>query len=155
MDLGKILAAVENKDELIKQIEAEIGKDYVPRTEFNAKNTELKSMEKQLGEMSTNLDAMTKDKANFEKQVGELTEKVGGFEKSSMKTRIAHEMGLPYELANRLSGDDEKAIRADAESLSGIVKKQTPTPPLKSTETKPADNKDAAFKSLLTNLKGE
>ena len=141
MDLSKILGSVENKDDIIKQIEAAVGKEFVPRTEFNAKNDELKAMEKQLGEATTNLDKISKEKADFEKQVAELTGKVGGYEKAALKSKIAHETGLPYELANRLTGDDEKALRADAESLAALVKKSTPTAPLKSTETKkPTDN---------------
>ena len=42
MDLKKILGNVENHEELIRQIEAEVGKEFVPRKEFNEKNTALK-----------------------------------------------------------------------------------------------------------------
>ena len=154
MDLTKILGGLENGAELIKQIEAEVGREYVPRTEFNAKNAEVKDRDKQLGELKTQLDEATKGKADYDKTIAELTGKVGTYELASLKARIAHEVGLPYDLANRLTGEDEKALRADAESLAKLIPSKPSAPPLRSTE--PAgDGKDAAYKSLLNGLKGE
>jgi hypothetical protein len=95
--------------------------------------------------------------ADFDKTIAELTGKVSTYELSSLKARIAHEVGLPYDLANRLTGADEKELRTDAESLSKLVSvpSKPGVPPLKSTE--PASGKDDPYKSLLENLniKGE
>ena len=154
MDLSKILGGLENGAELIKQIEAEIGREFVPRTEFNSKNAELKDRDKQLGELKTQLDVATNGKSEYDKQIAELTSKVATYETASLKTRIAHEMGLPYDLANRLTGEDEKALRADAESLAKLIPNKPAPPPLKNTEPS-GDGKDAAYKSLLNGLKGE
>ncbi len=41
---------------------------------------------------------------------------------NALKTRIASEYELPIELAARLSGDDEDALKADAEGLAKLVK---------------------------------
>ena len=154
MDLQKILGGLENGAELIKQIDAEVGREYVPRTEFNAKNAEVKDRDKQLGELKTQLDEATKGKADYDKTIAELTGKVTNYETASLKTRIAHEMGLPYELANRLTGDDEKALREDAKSMAKLIHTKPAPPPLKNTEPT-VDGKDAAYKSLLSNIKGE
>ena len=154
MDLTKILGGLENGAELIKQIEAEVGREYVPRTEFNAKNAELKDRDKQLGELKTQLDETTKGKADYDKTIAELTGKVTNYETTSLKTRIAHEMGLPYELASRLTGDDENALREDAKTMAKLIPTKPAPPPLKSTE-QTIDGKDAAYKSLLNGLKGE
>lgn len=154
MDLQKILGGLENGAELIKQIEAEVGREYVPRTEFNAKNAEVKDRDKQLGELKTQLDEATKGKADYDKTIAELTGKVGTYELASLKARIAHEVGLPYDLANRLTGDDEKTLREDAETLAKLVNTKPAPPPLKNTEPT-VDGKDAAYKSLLNGLKGE
>ena len=43
---------------------------------------------------------------------------------------IAHEKGLPYELAERLSGETEQDIAADAEKLAQFVGSQKPAAPL-------------------------
>lgn len=154
MDLKKILGNVENHEELIRQIEAEVGKEFVPRKEFNEKNTALKNLQQELDTTKAGLETLTNEKATQENTVAELNAKISGYEANALKARIAHEMGIPYELATRLSGDDEEAIRADAESLSGyIAGKQVP--PLKDPEPAAASGEDAAYKTLLTEIKGE
>lgn len=153
MDLTKILGHLENSEELIKQIETELGKDFVPRSEFNAKNTSLKELEKQLGELNENLTKTTNDKTTLEQSIADLTAKASASELKAMKSQIAYEMGLPFELAGRLSGEDEAGLRADAESLSKLVTKPQ-TPPLRSSEPK-GETQDDAYKAMLSGLKGE
>ena len=75
------------------------------------------------------------------------------YEIGSVKTKVAHELGLPYEMAERLRGDTEEDIRKDAESLKGMFPKK-PAPPLSSNEPS-VDSKKAAAKKLLDDLKGE
>lgn len=156
MDLSKILGNVENSADIIKQIEAEVGKEFVLRADFNSKNAELKNLEKQIGDLNLNLETLNKEKSTFDETVNGLNGKVTTYEQASLKARIAHEKGIPYELAGRLTGEDEAELRADAESLSKLIatnSKPSP-PPLRSNE--PAgDGKDAAYKNLLNGLKGE
>lgn len=154
MDLQKILGNVEGSEELIKQIEAEIGKDFVPRSEFNEKNTALKNLEKQFSEVNANLEEANKHTAKFEKQIMDLTGEVNSHKAASLKARIAHETGIPHELAMRLTGEDEDEIRADAQSLSALIQNNTPLPPLKDTEPK-VDGEDAPYKAVLQNIKGD
>jgi len=68
MDLAKILSGVENSEELIKKIQAEIGADYVPRTEFNKKNDELKAAETRLTGLETANTALEGKKTEWETQ---------------------------------------------------------------------------------------
>lgn len=150
MDLTKILGELENGAELIKAIEAEVGKEFVPRSEFNAKNNELKERDKQIKELNASLDEV----AAKDQTIAELTGKVATFESAALKSRIAYEMGVPFELAGRLAGDDEAAIRADAESIMKLVQRQSP-PPLRSTEPPAGNSEKQEFKSLLSGLRGE
>ena len=69
-----------------------------------------------------------------------------------MRTRVALQCGLPVDLAGRLRGDDEKALKADAELLAGFMKAKEPTSPLKSTEPNHIDNKNAGWAELARNL---
>ena len=157
MDLNKILGHLENSAELIKQVESEVGRDFVPRTDFNAKNTELKNLEKQVGELNSNLTSLSKEKESFDKTLADLNGEIKTYKLRDMKIRIAREKGIPYEMADRLTGEDEKALAADADSLSKListVSKPTVPPPLKSTEPT-GDGKDSAYKALLTNIKGD
>ncbi len=92
----------------------------------------------------------------YKKQLEELKGKVKGYETSSVKMRIAHENGIPYELAERLSGDDEEAIKKDAERMSKFLKASGRRAPLASTEPEGGvDGKRAAIKKMLAGMKGE
>lgn len=92
-------------------------------------------------------------------QTGRITEleaKVREYETASVKTRIAREAGLPAELADRLSGADEAAMRADAENLAKLLKsQQTPAPMYKPSGEGANDGKDAALKNLLKKVRQE
>ena len=126
--------------------------------DYDDLKTKVADYEKQIGEMSKNAEEASKKYAGYDKTLAELQSKVKGYESASVKTRIAHEVGLPYELAGRLSGDDENTIRKDAETLSKLLGNQThQAPPLRSTEPDGLDNKTAALRSLTNQLtsKGE
>ncbi len=124
-----------------------IAKKYADYDQIKKEKAEL---EKQLAELNKSLEK-TSEK---DKTIAELTEKITSYELTSLKTRIAYEVGIPYELANRLSGNDEKSIRADAESLAKLVQNKQQLPPLKSTEPAAGDSGKQALKSLLTDLRG-
>lgn len=84
--------------------------------------------------------------------IADLTAKTQAYESGALKMRIAHENGIPYELAGKLSGDTEEEIKKDAETLAKFVKNQQPQP-LANTEHGHTNGKDAAYKSLLADLK--
>ena len=135
----------------IKRERETLSKKYADYDELKSRTAEY---EKQLGELKTNFGESTKKASEHEKTIAELTGKISSYELASLKTRIAHELGIPYELSSRLSGNDEKELRADAESLSKLVSAGKQTPPLKSTEPQ-VEGKDAEYKKLLSGLKGE
>lgn len=88
-----------------------------------------------------------------EAEISTLQGKVKGYETDSVKTRIALETGLPLELRSRLTGETEEEIRADATKLAKLFVQQKDPAPLRDTEPPVADEKTAAYKSLLNNLK--
>ena len=90
--------------------------------------------------------------AGLKTQVADLTAKNTAAELSALRTRIAHETGLPYELADRLRGDDEKAIRADAEAFSKLTAPKPSPSPSYSPETPVGSATDAAFAALASEL---
>lgn len=89
-------------------------------------------------------------------EVAKKDASIRAYETNSVKMRIAHETGIPYELAGRLSGEKEEDIRKDAEALAKLINAGTPAPPLASTERGVSGNENrAAIKGMLDNLKGE
>ena len=85
-------------------------------------------------------------------QAAEKDAKIKGYETSSVKMRIAHENNIPYELAERLSGNTEDDIRKDAEIMAKFLKNQN-SAPLASTEPEGVDNQKAAVRKMLSDLK--
>lgn len=126
-----------------------IERQYADYADLKAKNAE---MEKELGSLRNTLSEVNEKAKGYDKTFAELNAKIAGYETAALKTKIALELGIP-DFADRLFGDDEKAIRADAESLSKRIKRQTP-PPLKSTEPT-GTGEGAELRNLMKELRGE
>ncbi len=85
-----------------------------------------------------------------------LEEKIKGYERASVKSKVAREIGIPFELAERLNGETEEDIRKDAESLKKTIGSAQPTAPLYSRDgngNSDKPNHDAALRNLLGELK--
>lgn len=124
-----IKARLERNTETVKkQFEG-----YISPDDFKTKTAELNS---KLSERDTT--------------IADLTAKNKAYETSSVKMRIAHEKGIPYELADKLTGSTEEEIAKDADTFAKFIGKKQPAP-LGSTEH--ADGKNTAYKSLLAGLK--
>ena len=76
-----------------------------------------------------------------------------GYETASVKTKIALELGLPYQMADRLTGTDEESIRKDAESMVVLIGMNKPKVPLGNPEPDAGgDPKDAVWKKFAASL---
>lgn len=87
----------------------------------------------------------------FDEQIKELNSKIKGYESDSVKTRIALELGLPHALASRLTGEDEAAIRKDAEAIMKLIGPSAPAPTA-DRETTKGKSENAAYLELLKKL---
>lgn len=90
--------------------------------------------------------------AESAKQLTELNSRIKGYESDSVKTRIALETGLPFQMAGRLTGETEEEIRKDAEALKSMIGGQVPIAPLAKEPTPPADPNKAALMELAKQL---
>ena len=95
--------------------------------------------------------ALTGKLSDSEKTIADLTAKNSAYEISSVKMKVAHETGLPYELAERLSGSTEDEIRKDAETLSQFTSQAQATPSFTS-EPPVGNSTDAAYRALAQSL---
>jgi septal ring factor EnvC (AmiA/AmiB activator) len=135
------------QERLARQKES-IEKQYADYAEIKARNTEL---ETEIGTLKTTLSEANKKAEKYDKDIADLNAKIAGYETANMRTRIALQHGIPYDLAGRLVGEDEKSITEDAKKLAELVRPKEPVPPLKDTEPQ-IDDKDGAYKALLENL---
>ena len=60
-------------------------------------------------------------KDQHQTELNERDTKIQGYEDQILRGRIAREEGLPAELADRLTGKDEAAVRADAKELAKLL----------------------------------
>lgn len=55
----------------------------------------------------------------MDETIADLNAKIAGYETASLWTKIAIKNGLPLDLADRLVGDDEESLEADAQRIAG------------------------------------
>ena len=113
-------------------------------------------LESQVGTLRSTIEQSKAGQEDYTKQISDLTSKVAGYETANLRTRIALQNGLPYDLADRLVGEDEESIKADAERLSSFVTKQH-LAPLKDVEPNIQKDENSAYRKLVEglNLEGE
>ena len=128
-DLDKIIQKrLAQKDREI----AETYKDFLSPEQAEELRTEY---EKKVNDAKKALEDLNAKLADHDKVVSDLTQRAQTAETKLLKGKIAHESGLPYELANRLVGSTEEELKQDAQSLTAILK-PIQTAPLHTTDTK-------------------
>ena len=116
-----------------------------------------KDLEGQIKKLNEQLAAEKQKNTDHDKIVSDLTARANKAEAAVMKSRIAHEAGLPYELSSRLTGDTEEELIEDAKALASFVKPATAPPlastdPSKSSASSATAAKQAALMALANSL---
>ena len=106
---------------------------------------------KQTADLNKQIEDLTAKLGERDSSIADLTAKNKAYETASVKTRIAREYNIPYELADRLSGETEDDIKKDAEKLSAFVGRKK-TAPLFDLDTGSGKD-DSAYKNLLKSIR--
>ncbi|MFC0360496.1 capsid assembly scaffolding protein Gp46 family protein [Enterococcus canintestini] len=138
--------------ERIRREKETLEKKYSDYEQLKSRNGELETENTVL---KTAADEVEKERSASDKEINDLKEKVANYEMANLKTKIALKHGLPFDFADRLVGEDEESLIADAERFSGFIKNTSPIPPLKESESPLNDSKDGAYKNLLENIELE
>lgn len=104
--------------ERIRRAEEKAAEKYSDYDALKSKNEEYAT---QLGDLQKQLQEQAEKIEGHNAEVDALNAKVQAYESSSLKTRIALESGLPYKMAERLTGDDEASIKKDAEMMVKLI----------------------------------
>lgn len=133
---------IETQEQLEKVIGERI-RQIAEREERKAaeKYADYDSLKAQVAALTDQTAKQTETLNGNKATIEELTAKVHTYETASVKTAVALEMGLPYQMASRLTGDTEDAIRADAQSMLELIGTRKPSAPLGSPE--PTENSGA------------
>lgn len=149
---------IETQAELDAIIKARLDRE---KESYKAKLADYEQLKKQvanLQEQNTNYQAALEEAktqaTTSEQSIADLQAKVTGYEQAQLRTKIALQNGLPYDLADRLAGETEADLKADAERLASYLAPQGNPAPLKSVEP-PVNTKNAAYQSMLQGLNRE
>lgn len=96
-------------------------KDYLSPEDVTALKADF---DKQLEEANKTLKEAQDKISSFDETVSSLTQRAEAAENKLLKNKVAYENKLPIELSDRLIGQTEEELKADAEKLSGIIKPQ-------------------------------
>lgn len=145
-ELDKVIA--ERLDRKAREVESKFA-DYLAPDKVE----ELKaSHKKELDGLNEKVKELKDTIASHSAEVSEIKARAEKAENSLMKNRIAHENGIPLELASRLQGNTEDEVKADAKTLSSFFSPKS-APPLKSAmPSSSTDTKEAAMHTLLSEL---
>ena len=150
--------AIETQEELDRIISERLSRQKESFEKQLADYEQIKTakadLESQVGTLQSTIEQSKAGQEDYTKQISDLTSKVAGYETANLRTRIALQNGLPYDLADRLVGEDEESIKADAERLSSFVTKQH-LAPLKDVEPNIQKDENSAYRKLVEGLKTE
>lgn len=156
----KVIETQEDFDKAIqsrlKQKDRELAdkyKDYLSPDDVTALKADF---DKQLQE-ANKLVKETQDKlSTFDETVSNLTKRAEAAEKQVLKNRVAYENKLPIELSERLIGNTEEELKADAEKLSGIIKPNNAPPLYTGTQTSQSGNTlEAGMAEVLASINAQ
>ena len=143
---------ITTQEEFDAAIKARLSREKEKYVDYDQLKSRVEELEKENGGLKSTIEASNQSKEDSDKQLEELQNKIAGYETASLRTRIALKHGLPYDLADRLQGNDEESLEADAERLAGFIKRTQPVAPIRETEPQVGDNKTMQMKSMLREL---
>lgn len=149
----KVIETQEQLDAIIKdriaRAEENAEKKYAEKyADYDSIKAQLSEKDEQITALSSQLKETTDKVAGYDGQIKELEGKISAYATDAVKTRVAHEMGLPYELAGRLNGSNEEEIQADAKKFRDAIKTTRPAAPLGAAE--PITNSSSTDNALLS-----
>ena len=148
---------IETQEELDNIVKERLRREREKFGDYDDLKKRVSELESENGALKATAEETKQTIAESDARIIELQGQVSNYETASLRTRIALQNGLPYDLADRLQGADEEELRADAERLAGFMRPATPPAPLRDTEPPMGDDKTMQMKQMLRELqpKGE
>ena len=143
---------ITTQEEFDAAIKARLSREKEKYVDYDQLKSRVEKLEKENGGLKSTIEATNQSKTDADKQLEVLQNQIAGYETASLRTRVALQYGLPYDLADRLQGTDEDSFKADAERLAGYMKRAQPVAPVRETEPQVGDNKTMQMKSMLREL---
>lgn len=127
--------------------------------EFNPINTEEEfaaAVRERYGDVENlqgQITTLTGERDAHAATIADLQNQVAGYQTAELKAKIAKEFGIPANMAGRLSGKDEQAMRADAKDLAAQLDAHKGRDPGKDKEKGGSEGGNGLL-AMLRNMKG-
>ena len=145
----KPITTQEEFDNAIKERLAREKSKYSDYDQLKSRVTEL---EEENVDLKSTIEANRQSKADADKQLEDMQKQISNYETASLRTRVALQHGLPYDLADRLQGTDEESFKADAERLASFVKPTEHFAPMRNLEPALEKTENTSYKNLVQGL---
>ena len=145
---------ITTQEEFDNAIKGRLSREKEKYGDYDQLKSRVAELEEENGGLKSTIEANRQSKADDDKKLEELQNQISGYEMASLRTRIALQYGLPFDLADRLQGTDEESFKVDAERLAGFMKPVSKVAPVKSTEpiVPKEDDDRAMYRNLVQNL---
>ena len=149
---------IQTQDEFDAKIKERLERERNSVTKQFANWVSPEDNAKTIAEYQKQIDDIKASHSEDSKTIETLTAQVKSYETANLKSKVAYELGLPYGMASRISGETEEDIRKDAEALKELIGTTKPQAPQAATEPRMTQNpeqaiENAAYKKLLSTIK--
>ena len=143
---------ITTQEEFDAAIKERLSREKAKYSDYDQLKSRVTELETENVDLKSTIEANNQSKADADKQLEEMQSKIAGYETASLRTRVALQHGLPYDLADRLQGTDEESLKADAERLAGFMKKTQPVAPIRDSEPVLEKTENTLYKNLIQGL---
>lgn len=143
---------ITTQEEFDNAIKERLSREKSKYSDYDQLKSRVTELEKENVGLKSTIEANRQSKADADKQLEDMQKQISNYETASLRTRVALQYGLPYDLEDRLQGTDEDSFKADAERLAGYMKRAQPVAPVREIEPQVGDSKTMQMKSMLREL---
>ena len=143
---------ITTQEEFDAAIKERLSREKAKYSDYDQLKSRVTELEEENVGLKSTIEANNQSKADADKQLEDLQNKIAGYEMASLRTHVALQHGLPYDLADRLQGTDEESFKADAERLVGYIKKSQPVAPIRDSEPVLEKTENTLYKNLVQGL---
>ena len=158
----KVIESQEQLDGIIQERLNRAEKQYAKQFEGWTSPEDVKTLKEshksEIEKLNAKFAEQLEKYKDVDTQIAEKDAKIHAYEISSVKSNVAHEIGLPFEAIEFLQGDNEKEIRENADKLLKMTSANSHyqnVAPTRSTEVAKGDSLDEAYRSVLEKMKSQ
>ena len=146
---------ITTQEEFDAAIKERLSREKAKYSDYDQLKSRVTELETENVGLKSTIEVNNQSKADADKQLEEMQNQISNYETASLRTRVALQYGLPYDLADRLQGTDEESFKADAERLAGYMKRAQPVAPVRETEPVLEKTENTLYKNLIQGLEIE